>query len=99
LSWLRDDAKPERVRARMAGDDLGALVVRTPDNVLYLSTFLPMKACGARRVGQAGVAALLDEPRRGGRVVAGRETTPPRLRVASGSPRAAGLITVVAQND
>jgi hypothetical protein len=35
LSWLRDDAKLEGVRARMADDDLGALVVRAPDNVLY----------------------------------------------------------------
>jgi hypothetical protein len=37
----------------MADDDLGALVVRAPDNVLYLSNFLPMKACGVRKVGQA----------------------------------------------
>jgi Xaa-Pro aminopeptidase len=43
VSWPRDDAKLERVRALMAEEDLDALVVRAPDNVLYLSNFLPMK--------------------------------------------------------
>jgi Xaa-Pro aminopeptidase len=43
LSWPRDDAKLERVRALMAEEDVDALVVRAPDNVLYLSNFLPMK--------------------------------------------------------
>ena len=43
MSWPRDDAKLERVRALMAEEDMDALVVRAPDNVLYLSNFLPMK--------------------------------------------------------
>ena len=43
MSWPRDDAKLERVRALMGGQDVDALVVRAPDNVLYLSNFLPMK--------------------------------------------------------
>src|SRR6188474_44690 len=43
MAWPRDDAKLERVRALMAEEDLDALVVRAPDNVLYLSNFLPMK--------------------------------------------------------
>jgi Xaa-Pro aminopeptidase len=43
VSWPRDDAKLERVRALMADEDVDALVVRAPDNVLYLSNFLPMK--------------------------------------------------------
>jgi Xaa-Pro aminopeptidase len=43
VSWPRDDAKLERVRALMAEEDVDALVVRAPDNVLYLSNFLPMK--------------------------------------------------------
>jgi Xaa-Pro aminopeptidase len=43
VSWPRDDAKVERVRALMAEEDVDALVVRAPDNVLYLSNFLPMK--------------------------------------------------------
>src|SRR6476661_7237248 len=41
--WPRDDAKLDRVRALMADEDVDALVVRAPDNVLYLSNFLPMK--------------------------------------------------------
>ena len=43
MSWPRDDAKLERVRALMAEGDLDALVVRAPDNVLYLSNFWGMK--------------------------------------------------------
>jgi Xaa-Pro aminopeptidase len=43
VSWPRDDAKLERVRGLMAEQDVDALVVRAPDNVLYLSNFLPMK--------------------------------------------------------
>ena len=42
-TWPRDDPKLERVRGLMADRDLDALVVRAPDNVLYLSNFLPMK--------------------------------------------------------
>ena len=36
MVWPRDDAKLERVRALMADRELDALVVRAPDNVLYL---------------------------------------------------------------
>src|SRR6266446_5762382 len=43
MGWPRDDTKLERVRALMAEEDVDALVVRAPDNVLYLSNFLPMK--------------------------------------------------------
>jgi len=43
MAWPRDDTKLERVRALMAEEDVDALVVRSPDNVLYLSNFLPMK--------------------------------------------------------
>jgi Xaa-Pro aminopeptidase len=43
VSWPRDDAKLDRVRALMAEEDLDALVVRAPDNVLYLTNFWPMK--------------------------------------------------------
>jgi Xaa-Pro dipeptidase len=43
VSWPRDDAKLDRVRALMAEHDLDALVVRAPDNVLYLSNYWPMK--------------------------------------------------------
>jgi Xaa-Pro aminopeptidase len=47
VTWPRDDAKLERVRALMAEDELDALVVRAPDNVLYLSNFWGMKGYDA----------------------------------------------------
>jgi Xaa-Pro aminopeptidase len=43
VSWPRDDAKLDRVRAVMAEQELDALVVRAPDNVLYLSNYWCMK--------------------------------------------------------
>ncbi|TML45543.1 MAG: aminopeptidase P family protein [Actinobacteria bacterium] len=43
MRWPRDDAKLERVRALMADQELDALVVRAPDNVLYLTNFWGMK--------------------------------------------------------
>ena len=47
MSWPRDDAKLDRVRALMAEDELDALVVRAPDNVLYLTNFWGMKGYDA----------------------------------------------------
>ena len=55
MSWSRDDSKLERVRALMAEDGLDALVVRAPDNVLYLTNFWGMKgydACVFPREGE-----------------------------------------------
>jgi Xaa-Pro aminopeptidase len=43
VSWPRDETKLERVRALMADEGLDALVVRAPDNVLYLTNFWGMK--------------------------------------------------------
>jgi Xaa-Pro aminopeptidase len=43
VTWPEDTRKLERVRALMAEHDLDALVVRAPDNVLYLSNFWGMK--------------------------------------------------------
>ena len=43
MPWPRDDAKLDRVRALMADRGLDALVVRAPDNVLYLTNFWGMK--------------------------------------------------------
>ena len=54
-AWPRDDEKLERVRALMAEHDLDALVVRAPDNVLYLTNFWGMKgydACVFPREGE-----------------------------------------------
>jgi Xaa-Pro aminopeptidase len=61
MAWPRDDAKLERVRALMAEQDLEALVVRTPDNVLYLTNFWGMKgydACVFPREGEPVLIAL-----------------------------------------
>ena len=55
MSWARDDSKLERVRALMAEEELDALVVRAPDNVLYLTNFWGMKgydACVFPREGE-----------------------------------------------
>jgi Xaa-Pro aminopeptidase len=54
-SWPRDDAKLDRVRALMAEQEFDALVVRAPDNVLYLTSFWGMKgydACVLPREGE-----------------------------------------------
>jgi Xaa-Pro aminopeptidase len=47
VRWPRDDAKLDRVRAAMAEAELDALVVRAPDNVLYLTNFWGMKGYDA----------------------------------------------------
>ena len=55
MSWSEDRAKLERVRALMAEAELDALVVRAPDNVLYLTNFWGMKgydACVFPREGE-----------------------------------------------
>ena len=55
MSWPRDEAKLDRVRALMAEEELDALVVRAPDNVLYLTSFWGMKgydACVFPREGE-----------------------------------------------
>jgi len=65
VSWPRDDAKLERVRARMREQELDALVVRAPDNVLYLTNYWGMKgydACVFPREGEPALIAL--EPSR-----------------------------------
>jgi Xaa-Pro aminopeptidase len=61
VAWPRDDAKLERVRALMAERDLDALVVRAPDNVLYLTNFWGMKgydACVFPREGDPVLVCL-----------------------------------------
>ena len=62
MAWARDDAKLERVRALMAERGLDALVVRAPDNVLYLTNFWGMKGYDAVRV-PARRRARADLPR------------------------------------
>jgi len=61
LSWDRDDAKLDRVRALMADEKIDALVVRAPDNVLYLTNFWSMKgydACVFPREGEPVLICL-----------------------------------------
>jgi Xaa-Pro aminopeptidase len=61
VSWARDEQKLERVRAAMAEDGLDALVVRAPDNVLYLTNFWGMKgydACVFPREGEPVLICL-----------------------------------------
>jgi Xaa-Pro aminopeptidase len=47
MIWPRDDAKLERVRSLLADEGLDALVVRAPDNVVYLTNFWGMKGYDA----------------------------------------------------
>jgi Xaa-Pro aminopeptidase len=61
VTWPRDDAKLERVRTLMAERELDALVVRAPDNVLYLTNFWGMKgydACVFPREGEPVLICL-----------------------------------------
>ncbi len=61
MRWERDDAKLDRVRALMADAGLDALVVRAPDNVLYLTNFWGMKgydACVFPREGEPTLICL-----------------------------------------
>jgi Xaa-Pro aminopeptidase len=61
VAWPRDDAKLERVRGLMGERGLDALVVRAPDNVLYLTNFWGMKgydACVFPREGEPVLICL-----------------------------------------
>jgi Xaa-Pro aminopeptidase len=61
MSWPRDEEKLARVRALMAEHELDALVVRAPDNVLYLTNFWGMKgydACVFPREGEPVLVCL-----------------------------------------
>src|SRR5215475_13261659 len=61
MPWPRDEAKLERVCALMEEAGLDALVVRAPDNVLYLTNFWAMKgfdACVFPREGEPVLICL-----------------------------------------
>src|SRR5215216_2902694 len=61
MAWPRDEAKLERVRTLMEEEGLDALVVRAPDNVLYLSNYWGMKGYEAvvfPRVGEPILIAM-----------------------------------------
>ena len=59
MSWPRDDANLDRVRALMAEEGLDALVVRAPDNVLYLTNFWGMKGYEAAVFPREGDPTLI----------------------------------------
>jgi Xaa-Pro aminopeptidase len=59
MSWPRDDAKLDRVRALMAERELDALVVRAPDNVVYLTSFWGMKGYDAVVFPREGDSTLI----------------------------------------
>jgi Xaa-Pro dipeptidase len=59
VRWERDDAKLDRVRELMAEEELDALVVRAPDNVLYLTNFWGMKGYDASIFPREGEPVLI----------------------------------------
>ena len=59
MTWPRDDAKLARVRALMAEQELDALVVRAPDNVLYLTDYWCMKGFDIAVFPREGEAVLV----------------------------------------
>jgi Xaa-Pro aminopeptidase len=59
VSWPRDEAKLDRVRALMEEDGLDALVVRAPDNVLYLTNLWGMKGYDAAVFPREGAPVLI----------------------------------------
>ena len=59
VSWPRDDAKLDRVRSLMRERGLDAIVVRAPDNVLYLTNFWGMKGYDAVVFPVEGEPALI----------------------------------------
>jgi len=59
VTWPRDDAKLDRVRALMEEQGLDAIVARAPDNVLYLTNFWGMKGWDAVCFPREGEPTLL----------------------------------------
>src|SRR6202140_1886943 len=59
MSWPVDEAKLNRVRALMKDQDLTALVVRAPDNVVYLTSYWCMKGYDAAVFPREGNPTLI----------------------------------------
>jgi Xaa-Pro aminopeptidase len=59
VAWPIDNDKLDRMRTLMAADGLDTLVVRSPDNVLYLTNYWPMKGYDAAIVPLEGEATLV----------------------------------------
>ena len=59
MAWPIDNLKLERVRTLMKDQDVSALVVRAPDNVLYLTNYWCMKGYDAVVFPQKGEPTLI----------------------------------------
>jgi Xaa-Pro dipeptidase len=59
MPWPVDQAKLDRVRALMKDQDLSALVVRAPDNMLYLTNYWCMKGYDAAIFPREGEPTLI----------------------------------------
>jgi Xaa-Pro aminopeptidase len=59
MAWPADETKLSRVRALMNDQDVDALVVRAPDNVLYLSNYWCMKGYDALVFPRSGQPTLI----------------------------------------
>jgi Xaa-Pro aminopeptidase len=65
MTWPIDTAKLDRVRSLMKDQDLAALVVRAPDNILYLTNYWCMKGYDAAVFPREGEPTLIAiEPQR-----------------------------------
>ena len=59
MTWLRDETKLARVQSLLAEQDLDALVVRAPDNIVYLTNYWCMKGFDAAVFPREGEPTLL----------------------------------------
>ena len=59
MGWPIDTAKLDRVRSLMAAEGVDTLVVRSPDNVCYLTNYWPMKGYDAAIVPLVGEPTLV----------------------------------------
>jgi Xaa-Pro aminopeptidase len=59
MAWPVDESKLNRVRELMKGQDLSALVVRAPDNVVYLTNYWCMKGYDVVVFPRAGYPTLI----------------------------------------
>jgi Xaa-Pro dipeptidase len=58
MGWVIDTAKLDRVRTLMAAEGVDTLVVRSPDNVCYLTNYWPMKGYDVAVVPRVGEPTL-----------------------------------------
>ena len=60
MAWPADAAKLDRVRALMDEQGFDTLVVRSPDNLVYLTNYWPMKGYDAVVFPRDGEPTLFD---------------------------------------